>query len=146
MDIRYSYREAAVRGASPVELVVRLYEQVIEDMRQAAIAIETKDITLRSNRVKHAILVLGHLQSTLDFARGGRVARDLETFYDSLRQRLVNVQFRPSLGGVRQISTDLLVVRAAWIKVELAERSSVVTPQIARVDVSAEPQHADWEA
>jgi flagellar protein FliS len=145
MDIRYSYREAAVRGASAVELVVRLYEQIIEDMRQAAIAVSKNDIPLRTNRIKHAILVLGHLQSTLDFERGGKVARDLENLYESLRQRLVAVQFRPSLRSVTQISTDLLAVRAAWIKVELAERPSVTAQVMITAGVSGEQQRMDWE-
>lgn len=145
MDTRYSYREAAVRGASAAELVVRLYEQLIEDMRQAAIAISKNDIMLRSNRIKHAIVVLGHLQSTLDFERGGRVAIDLDIFYNSLRQRLVAVQFRPTLRDAAQITTDVLAVRAAWIQVELAERSSVVAQGMVPANGSAQPHHSDWE-
>ena len=34
MDARSSYREVAVRGASPVRLVICLYEQAIEDLRR----------------------------------------------------------------------------------------------------------------
>ena len=70
MNIQQSYREATIQGASPVALVVRLYEQMIEDLRQVAVAIEKKDIERRTNRIKHAILVVGHLQSALDFAQG----------------------------------------------------------------------------
>ena len=127
MNVRQSYREAAVRGASPIELVVRLYEQMIEDLRQVAIAIERNDIERRGNQVKHAILVLGHLQSALDFDRGGKVARDLETFYNSLRGRLMHVQFHPSKRGAAQLITDLLAVRQAWMQVERAEDSSAAS-------------------
>lgn len=143
MDIRYSYREAGVHGASAVELVVRLYEQIIEDMRQVVIAIGKNDITLRSNRIKHAIVVLGHLQSTLDFERGGRVAIDLDNFYSSLRQRLVAVQFHPTHRGAAQISTDVLAVRGAWIKVEMDARPS---PALLAPDLNAQAPPLDWEA
>ncbi|MGA2456333.1 MAG: flagellar export chaperone FliS [Terriglobales bacterium] len=125
MNIQQSYREAAVRGASPVELVVRLYEQTIEDLRQAASAIEQNEIERRTKRIKHAILVIGHLQSALDFAKGGKVARDLDNFYNAVRQSLVWVQFHPSKRGVTQLITDLLAVREAWILVDRAERPSV---------------------
>jgi flagellar secretion chaperone FliS len=124
MNVRQSYREGTVRGASPVELVVRLYEQLIEDLRQVAIAIEQNAIELRTKRINHAILVVGHLQSPLDFANGGKVAHDLNHFYDVLRQNLLHVQFRPSKTGVQQLITDLLTVREAWIQVERAERMS----------------------
>lgn len=125
MNPQQSYREATVRGASPVELVVRLYEQMIEDMRQAAVAIEKNDITLRTHRIKHVILVLGHLQSSLDSGKGEKVARDLNDFYNALRQNVVWVQFHPSQGSVTQVITDVLVVREAWIQVERAENPSV---------------------
>ncbi|HKN71135.1 MAG TPA: flagellar export chaperone FliS [Terriglobales bacterium] len=124
MNIQQSYREAAARGASPVDLVVRLYEQIIEDLRQVAIAIEQDDIKWRTQRIKHAILIVGHLQSSLDFVRGGKVAKDLDHFYNTLRQSLVQVQFFPSKHGVAQLITDLLAVREAWIKVERAESPS----------------------
>jgi flagellar secretion chaperone FliS len=127
MNIQQSYREASVRGANPVQLVVRLYEQMIEDMRQVAIAIEQNDIMLRTKRIRHAILVIGHLQSSLDFSKGGKVAQDLNRFYDVLRQNLVQVQFHPSKRGVSQAITDLLAVREAWIEVERAEYPSVLT-------------------
>src|SRR5580704_10080967 len=127
MNAQQSYREATVRGASPVELVVRLYEQMIEDMRQVSAAIEKNDITLRTNRINHVILVLGHLQSSLDSTKGDKVARDLNDFYNALRQNVVWVQFHPSKGAVTQVITDLLAVRGAWIQVERAENPSVTS-------------------
>jgi flagellar protein FliS len=126
MDIQRSYREAAVQGASPVELVVRLYEQMIADLRQAANAIEQNAIELRTNRINHAILVIGFLQSQLDFAEGGKVARDLDHFYDTLRRNLVQVQFNPSKLGLAQLITDVLAVREAWIEVERAEKGALI--------------------
>jgi flagellar biosynthetic protein FliS len=121
---RTSYRENDVRGSSPLRLVVLLYEQIIRDLGQAAQAIEQNDIRLRTNRINHAILVIAHLQSPLDFVKGGKVAKNLEHFYNALRQNLVQVQFYPSRSGIGQQITDLLTVRDAWIEVERAERST----------------------
>jgi flagellar secretion chaperone FliS len=149
MNIQQSYREAAARGASPVDLVVRLYEQIIEDLRQVAIAIEQNDIERRSNRIKHAILVVGHLQSSLDFAKGGKVAKDLDNFYNAVRQSLVWVQFHPSQRGVTQLITDLLAVREAWIVVEREERPSVATAAGMVASAAADPESdqvgMDWK-
>jgi flagellar secretion chaperone FliS len=139
MNIQQSYREATVQGASPVQLVIGLYEQMIEDVRQAAIAVEQKDIRQRTRHVKHAILVIGHLQSVLDFENGGKVARDLNNFYNVLRQSLLQVQFFPSKRGLAQLTTDLLAVRSAWIEVERAERASVANAVDAR-NVSTVPR------
>jgi flagellar secretion chaperone FliS len=129
-----------VRGASPLELVVRLYEQIIEDLRQAAKAIAQNAIEERSQRIKHAILVVAHLQSSLDFTQGGKVAQDLNRFYNVLRQNLLHLQFHPSQGGVAQLITDLLAVREAWVKVERAEMISTGPPaMVSSVTPGAEP-------
>jgi len=137
MNSQQSYREATVRGASPVQLVIRLYEQMIEDLRQVSIAIEEKAIERRTKRIKHIILVIGHLQSPLDFVNGGKVASDLDNFYNVLRQNVLQVQFFPSKRGVAQLITDLLVVREAWIKVEQDQNPSSST---AAATVTRSPQ------
>jgi flagellar protein FliS len=124
---RSAYRETDVRGATAVRLVVLLYEQMIQDLRQAAQAIEQNDIELRTNQINHAILVIAYLQSGLDFATGGKVAQDLNDFYDLLRQNLVQVQFHPSQTGICQQITDLVEVREAWTEVERAEQPLVAT-------------------
>lgn len=141
MNIRQSYREATVQGASPVELVIRLYEQMIEDMRQVSMAIETNDIRLRTNRIKHAILVIGHLQSSLDFTNGGKVARDLDNFYNVVRESVFDVQVHPTKRNVNQVITDLLAVREAWIVVERAEKPSIAP--IDRYPPSTAPAEAN---
>ena len=96
MNIRQQYREATVSGATPVGLTIRLYEQLVDDLRHAAMGIEKNDVRMRTNRIKHALLVVGHLQSPLDFENGGKVAQDLDNFYNVTRQNLVAVQFQPS--------------------------------------------------
>jgi len=121
VDARNFYREAAVRGASPVQLVVQLYDQILEDLRHVASAIEEKDIRRRTDRVRHALLVIGHLQSSLDFAQGGEIAKNLERFYNALRQNLVSLQFRPTKRAAQQLTTDVLAVRSSWVEVERIE-------------------------
>jgi len=151
MNVRQSYREAAVRGATPVELVVRLYEQMIEDLRQVSEAIAHNDIERRTQRIKHAILVLGHLQSSLDFELGGKVARDLDNFYNALRGGLVYVQFHPSKRGVARLITDVLAVRQAWIEVKRVEdeKASLVTPAPVTLPSAPAPEpnrpRVDWK-
>jgi flagellar secretion chaperone FliS len=124
-NVPKAYREADVRGASAVRLVVLLYEQIIRDLTQAAHAIERNDIELRTRCINHAILVVGYLQSPLDFGNGGKVAKDLDQFYNALRQNLMQVQFFPSKMGMNQLITNALVVREAWSEVERAEAALI---------------------
>jgi len=148
---RTAYRENDVRGATAVRLVVLLYEQLVQDLRQALQAIQQNDIEARTKRINHAILVIGHLQSPLDFANGGKVARDLDHFYNVLRQNLVQVQFHPSQAGLSQQITDLLAVREAWTEVERVEKTLVATSATPTTvpsgaeSIESDPARAHWK-
>ena len=144
---RNAYREDDVRGASPVRLVVLLYEQLVQDLRQAVRALDQDDIPLRTDHLNHAILVIGHLQSALDFDKGGKAAQALDTFYNALRQNLVQVQFLPSKEGLQRQITDLMALREAWVEVERAEApaSSSPPPTPYSTGAKADVVRVDWE-
>lgn len=118
MDAGRLYREATVTGASPIALVIRLYEQMIQDLLQAIKALEEKNIELRTAKINHAILVIAHLDSRLNFAEGGKVAEQLRTFYGALRANLFQAQVKQSKEILTRQITDLLALREAWITVE----------------------------
>ncbi len=146
---RTAYRENDVRGASAVRLVVLLYDQLIQDLIRAAHAIDENDIELRTKMLNHAILVIAHLQSPLDFAKGGKVAKDLDHFYSVLRHNLVRVQFHPSKRAITQQITDVQTLRAAWIEVDRAQNPVVATSARSNPsrDAGSEtaPARVDWK-
>ena len=118
MNPGLSYREAAVAGASPVRLVILLYEQVIEDLRRALNAQRQKDIEARTREINHAILVLGHLQATLDKDQGGVVAANLDRFYQQVKSGLVEAQFQQSEAALERQISCLMQVYDAWCEVD----------------------------
>jgi flagellar protein FliS len=138
MDARLSYREAAVEGASPVRLVALLYEQAIEDLKRARAAIDRGDIEGRTHAINHAVVVIGYLQSSLDKQRGGRVAANLENFYNQLRARLVEAQFTQSGATLELQISHLVEVHSAWCEVERdVERAHAVPANANNVTQSA---------
>lgn len=118
MNPGLTYREAAVVGANPVRLVILLYEQAIEDLRQALAAQTAGDIEARTRQINHAILVLGHLEATLDKEQGGRVAENLQKFYQQVRAGLVEAQLRQSPALLEKQISLLMDVRDTWLEVE----------------------------
>jgi len=148
MNPRSAYREDAARGARPVRLVVLLYEQMIEDLRQAVNAIQQNNVELRTNKINHAIFVIGYLQSSLNKEAGGQVALNLERFYDQLRENIVKAQFCVSRAILSQQITDLLTLREAWSEVERAEAAvpnSKLAPLTADEASSTPRRLTDWK-
>jgi flagellar secretion chaperone FliS len=134
-----TYREAAVAGASPIRLVTLLYEQAIQDIRRAIDAQTKRDIEGRTRHINHAILVIGHLEATLDKERGGEVAENLQRFYEQLRSGLVSAQCQQSISLLEQQISLLTQIHAAWCEVERATAPP-------RNEVADNSSHGHWSA
>lgn len=150
MNPRNSYRVGAVQGASPVRLVICLYEQAIEDLRRALIALEKKDIAERTSALNHAHMVIGQLQGTLDVQRGGEVAINLLRFYTVIRSGLIDAQSKQSSAILEQQIALLVEVHDAWLEVE---RATCVAEQLPAETQSSPPpvdppetSFSDWRA
>jgi flagellar secretion chaperone FliS len=150
MNPRNSYRVTAVQGASPVRLVICLYEQAIEDLRRALIALEQKDIAERTRALNHAHMVIGQLQGTLDVQRGGEVTINLQRFYTVIRAGLIDAQCKQSAPILEQQIALLVEVLDAWLEVErattAAERPSGEKQTSQPLMTSPEPSFSDWRA
>lgn len=121
-DPKFAYRESTARAATPVGRVILLYEQAIQDIGAAAAAIADNQVEQKTNKLGHALLVIGELQACLDLDRGGEVARNLERFYELVRKRLLDAQISNSATVLREQIDLLLSVRSAWIEVEQQSR------------------------
>jgi flagellar secretion chaperone FliS len=125
MEALRAYRESGVTGDNPVRLVILLYDQLLRDVKRAIDAFERNDIEARCNHIDHALLVLAQLQGTLDLKKGEEVAANLDRFYDMIRNDLVRGGVSASSAIVKQVWSQLLHVREAWLKVE-----QELTPQV----------------
>jgi flagellar protein FliS len=125
MNARLTYRESAVAGASPVRLVILLYEQLIEDLRRALTACRVGDIEERTRQINHAILIIGCLQSSLDAERGEAVVANLERFYNQVRSGLIDAQCRQSTDAIERQIAHIMLVHEAWCDVERDQAASV---------------------
>jgi flagellar secretion chaperone FliS len=150
-DAKFAYRESAARATTPVGRVVLLYEQAIQDLGGAMAAIDSHEIEQRTQKIGHALLVIGQLQACLDLDRGGDVGRNLDRFYTLVSQRLLEAQINASAAILREQMNLLLSVRAAWIEVEktetqgAADATSHAAPAVSETSAPHKPP-SHWRA
>jgi flagellar protein FliS len=112
--IELSYRKAAVEGASPIGLVIALYDTLSGNLRRAANAIRTNSIEKRCAELNHATLVLGQLEDWIDKVNGGDLAQNLSQFYAHLRAKLFEASIKKS-APILEAQIDLILqIRGAW--------------------------------
>ncbi len=114
------YQSASISGATPVQLVCMLYDQLVRDLSLAIKAIEPGDIEARTAEVKHALLVLQQLEAFLDMANGGETAVNLSRFYALARGSIIHAQAKMDPALFRQQIELFMDVRSAWEQVSAA--------------------------
>ena len=137
---RLAYRQAAVETATPLGLVVILYDLAIEDCRKSIAAINSADVQGRTNAVQHAFQVIEQLQGRLDFEKGGEVAKQLDRFYSMVRGKLLEAQIKCSRQIFEEVIGFLWEMRQTWKQVEeqcAGEQGAPAAPGPAAIRVMA---------
>jgi flagellar protein FliS len=109
-----SYRRSSIQEASPAGLVVILYDLLIADLQAATAAMRDGRIEDRCARLKHGLLVLQVLESSLDLQHGGETALILSRFYAYLRKQMLDAHCKREPTILEEAIALFLEVREAW--------------------------------
>jgi flagellar protein FliS len=113
-DTGLSYRRTAIEGASPIGLVIALYDTLWGDLHRASEAFRTNNIEARCHELNHAFLVLGQLESWVAPENGGDLAESLIHFYRYLRAKMMEASLRQNPKILGELMDLILHVRSAW--------------------------------
>ena len=124
----YAYRQHSVQGASPVNLVVMLYDGAISALQRAKGAMEARDIEKKVAHLNRALEILCQLEGSLDFERGGKVAETLKTFYTYARNRALQASIQNSPDMLAALVKNLSTLREAWESVDRQGKAPSAPP------------------
>lgn len=111
------YREMDVTTASPTMLVVKLYEGALRNAFEARRQIDEGCIAARATAIDKTLAIVGELQSTLDFERGGEIAVQLHDLYGFVNQRLLDANRTASTAAIDDVVRILEPLLDAWQQV-----------------------------
>ncbi len=131
-----SYKDHMLDGASPVDLVVALYDGIIRFLYDAIDAVEHGDITARRAAVKRALAIVIHLQARLRMDVGGRPAQLLAEFYASIFALILQASAAADARRFDRAIACALEMRNAWRQIALqsvqspADRESIASRRL----------------
>ena len=112
-----AYYQTHVQSRSPLELVVMLYDGALRFLEQAADAMDKGDMVAKAAAMSRAFAILAELQNTLNVSEGGELARQLDSLYVYMNDRLVDANVQRSSGPIRDVMRLLAPLRDAWSQV-----------------------------
>jgi flagellar protein FliS len=135
-ETELSYRRSAIEGASPIGLVIALYDTLWGNLRRAAEALHNNDIELRCKELNHGFLVLGQLEGWIAPQNGGDLAESLTQFYRYLRAKMMEASVNQSAKTLDDLMELILHVRSAW------QQRDTATVPVAVTRIGAQSQSA----
>ncbi|MFQ3586429.1 MAG: flagellar export chaperone FliS [Fimbriimonadaceae bacterium] len=131
------YRKSAVNGASPLELVIMLYDGALKSMAAGREAVVAGELEKQNEHLQKAQRIVFELMSCLDMGRGGEVASNLLALYGYVINELVagNVNDDPAaVDRAMQVMADL---RDGWVSIHRAVTSRAEEERQAEVRLAA---------
>ncbi len=106
--------ETGVADADSAHLIQMLFDGLIESMTFAEGHIKRKSIVEKSFHLTRAGRIVIGLQSSLDFEKGGDIARNLNELYGYISKRLLHVNINNDVESLLEIRGLMVQIREAW--------------------------------
>jgi flagellar protein FliS len=111
-----AYRQNAVLSASPAQLVVELYDGARRFRRQAADAMDEREIERTHQKLRRAEMIIDHLNSVIDDDQG-EISTHLHAVYAFYLAHLNEARMSQDPEMVREVASMLGQLREAWKEV-----------------------------
>jgi flagellar protein FliS len=118
------YRRTGVQSATPLQLVVSLYDAAISSAATARDAMHRRDIPARRDALNRTMDIVGELQGALDLDRGGKIAADLDGLYTYVLTRLLEAIARQDAAPIDDAHRILVVLRDGWRQIAEAQTAA----------------------
>ncbi|OEC39384.1 flagellar export chaperone FliS [Pseudomonas sp. 1D4] len=112
--------EARTAAAAPYELVLVLFDGLLDELARARGHIEARQYQQKGQSLEKCLNILNGLSSALDYEGGGELVEGLARLYDYCIYRLADVSVTLSLEGLDEVVCLLGVLREGWEGVNAA--------------------------
>jgi flagellar secretion chaperone FliS len=108
---------SVVDSANPHELVDMLFAGACARLQKASGCVTHGDIEGRNKAINETLSILTGLQASLDHARGGDLAENLDALYDYMQRRLLRANADADVSILREVIDLLTTLREAWLAI-----------------------------
>lgn len=109
------YQRSRVFTASPVEIIVMLYDAALSHLENAQVAMQQSNRGAAGTYLSRAQRIVAELVSSLDRVGGGDIARRLDGLYAFVLDRLLRGNIRQEPAALAEAARVMGILREAWV-------------------------------
>lgn len=122
-----AYSRDKVLTASPVELIIMLYDEAIKQLKMADIAIEAKNFEKANVSLQKVLAILDELIKSLDLTI--QIGKDLLEIYQFVCKSVIDINVKKDREAIPPIIEVLNNLREAWVGVKVHESKMFSTQE-----------------
>lgn len=110
----HEYQKSAVTGASPLQLIVMMYDGALRFMEAGRHAMAMRDLEKQNANLQKAQRIVLELMSCLDMKAGGEVAKNLFSLYSYVVDELVKANMSDDVAAIERSIRVMSDLRESW--------------------------------
>jgi len=112
------YLKNSVETASPLKQIILLYEKAIITLKEIKDDIDRNDLKSKIEHLAKVTDIIASLDSSLDFEKGGEIAKNLHLLYDFIDRSLVSVHAKNDKQLIDDLVEILENLKSGWEGIE----------------------------
>ena len=118
------YRQTQIQTASPLDLIIMMYDGAIRFCNQAKKAIEEKNYNEANHFLQRVQAIIDELNLSLNMD-AGEIATNLQNLYDFITTKLVEANIKKDIVTIDQTVNLLTELRSSWAALQRPEKKVV---------------------
>jgi len=109
-----AYTQSKTAVASPVDLVIMLYDGAIDYLDKAATAVNMKETKEKIKYIDKTVAIIDELLKSLNLEAGGEIAVNLQDLYIYMMRELTMANLQNDAGKIKHVESLLRELVSAW--------------------------------
>ena len=114
-----SYVKTDISTSDPVKLVIMCYEGAIDSLKLAKEKMKEEDYEKKAKTIIRAQDIINELLCSLDFEKGGAIARNLSGLYNYMLRRILHGDVYKDMSAIDEVIGMLNELLSAWRSIYL---------------------------
>jgi flagellar protein FliS len=133
-----AYKETQIKSATPGQLIIMLYDGAIKNINIAldGLGKKSKKLDHISNAIIKAQDIISELMVSLDFEKGGEIAKNLFSIYVFMNRELLNANIGKEAASLNTVKKILTELRDAWIQIADKTLNSTKTARTGGINIA----------
>lgn len=126
------YKNVQVTTVDRGRLLLMMYDGAVKFLKQAKMGLETNDMAKFCKFLAKGQAIIAELMNTLDYEKGGKIARDLDRLYDFMLFYLTEANLYRDVKRVNKVIELVEIIYSAYREIiegaKVAASGQTVTP------------------